>query len=260
MKRILLSCIAFTIFTTSAYAQCTIDPNAGPGVFTAPPGTRVFLTWDAVNQDSITNFRLPYAQVNQPYSQVLQFRVPKDTTVPGFGQLEINNIKVIALEGAPSGFTIAPNPTDSIFPSQTRGCLTMSGISTVADSIELRLAVQYDIKSPAAPSILLQDTLKDFYLVTQNLVSIDENPKFTKPKLFPNPANASTSLTFTSVSNDVHLKVYNIIGDIIYQEEIKATNGANEIKFDTSKWTSGVYVYSLKSSGQTFSGRFVVNH
>jgi hypothetical protein len=66
---------------------------------------------------------------------------------------------------------------------------------------------------------------------------------------YPNPFNPSTTIKFTiPYSGFVQLKVYNILGrEITTLVNGFRSKGYNEIKFDASKLSSGIYIYQIIS-------------
>jgi hypothetical protein len=83
--------------------------------------------------------------------------------------------------------------------------------------------------------------------------SIDDITSFLSYELFqnyPNPFNSSTILTYTIPEGDyVLLEVYNSLGekvDILVNDFIPA--GKHSVMFVADKLTSGVYIYSLRTS------------
>jgi len=68
---------------------------------------------------------------------------------------------------------------------------------------------------------------------------------------FPNPFNPSTQIIFsTKITGDVSLEVYNLLGQRIATlfNEIATANTLYSIQFDAKNLTSGIYLYSLRTS------------
>jgi sugar lactone lactonase YvrE len=66
---------------------------------------------------------------------------------------------------------------------------------------------------------------------------------------YPNPFNPSTVISYQlPVNSQVSLKVYDILGNevVIFVDEEKPA-GTNEVEFDGSKLSSGIYFYQLKA-------------
>ncbi|HPN38828.1 MAG TPA: carboxypeptidase regulatory-like domain-containing protein, partial [Melioribacteraceae bacterium] len=86
---------------------------------------------------------------------------------------------------------------------------------------------------------------------TITAVKIENNmpSNFSLSQNYPNPFNPETTINFTlPTQQQVSLKVYDVLGNEIATlvNEIKQA-GSYEIKFNASKYSSGIYFYSLKS-------------
>ncbi len=67
---------------------------------------------------------------------------------------------------------------------------------------------------------------------------------------YPNPFNPSTTINFTmKKAGFATLKVFDILGRVVYNEAINATKGNNTVKFNAKNLTSGVYFYQLNTEG-----------
>jgi len=66
---------------------------------------------------------------------------------------------------------------------------------------------------------------------------------------YPNPFNPSTTISFNlEKAGFAKLKVYDILGRIVFKTSIDAVQGNNQIQFNASKLSSGVYFYRLHSN------------
>lgn len=68
--------------------------------------------------------------------------------------------------------------------------------------------------------------------------------------IYPNPTQGHFSLTFNS--NEVvkqSVKIYNLIGQVIYAESYEAVQGLNQLNFDISKCSQGIYMIELNENG-----------
>ncbi len=73
---------------------------------------------------------------------------------------------------------------------------------------------------------------------------------------FPNPFNQSTRIVFT-VPNEqnVELKVYDILGQVVFQRNIYADRGINTFSFDRENLRAGIYFYSLQIGSTVITKR-----
>ncbi len=67
-------------------------------------------------------------------------------------------------------------------------------------------------------------------------------------KIYPNPFINTTEIRYyTSYYGEVELKIYNLLGQIIYSEKIFATSGENYFIFNGSSLNSGIYICSINN-------------
>jgi hypothetical protein len=89
------------------------------------------------------------------------------------------------------------------------------------------------------------------------LTSLDELQSLNTPSDFflgqnyPNPFNPITQIMFsTKITGDVTLEVYDLLGQkvAVLFDEIATANTIYSIQFDANNLTSGMYLYSLRTS------------
>lgn len=86
-----------------------------------------------------------------------------------------------------------------------------------------------------------------------------EMSKFIINKNTPNPFTEKTKISFNSPAiSDVEFKVYNMLGKLVYNENLKAKQGNNMIQFFSKDLPAGVYMYSLRSDNHIVTRRMVV--
>ncbi len=67
---------------------------------------------------------------------------------------------------------------------------------------------------------------------------------------YPNPFNPSTTITYTMKKAGVAtLKVYDMLGRLVIEQTKTSVKGENQINFNGSKLTSGMYYYQLSAEG-----------
>ena len=67
---------------------------------------------------------------------------------------------------------------------------------------------------------------------------------------YPNPFNPSTTITYTMKKAGVAtLKVYDVLGRLVIEQTKASVKGENQINFNGSKLTSGMYYYQLSADG-----------
>jgi hypothetical protein len=117
---------------------------------------------------------------------------------------------------------------------------TSFGVKTVVKPARAIMAVD---------NILYRTTLANVEPVITPNYNYETTPvEFALNQNYPNPFNPTTTISFDlSADAFVSLKVYNMLGQevatLIDREEY--TEGSNEVKFDASALSSGVYYYRL---------------
>jgi len=84
---------------------------------------------------------------------------------------------------------------------------------------------------------------------------------FTVAQNYPNPFNPSTTIKFTlAKTSNVELTVTDVLGRVVatpLNGQISA--GPHAVKFDGGTLASGVYSYTMKANGQSFTQRMVLS-
>ena len=82
---------------------------------------------------------------------------------------------------------------------------------------------------------------------------------FIISELFPNPAGDHSSLTITtSVSQSVHIKLYDIIGQQITEQADNLNTGVNAINFNTSQLAGGPYSVIIEAGDKFYSRKLII--
>ncbi|MBI1938311.1 MAG: T9SS type A sorting domain-containing protein [Ignavibacteriales bacterium] len=68
---------------------------------------------------------------------------------------------------------------------------------------------------------------------------------------YPNPFNPKTIIPFKSGGGDIILKIYNVIGERVYQKNLSVAPGYNIVEFNGTTHSSGTYLYTLQYDGKT---------
>ncbi len=67
---------------------------------------------------------------------------------------------------------------------------------------------------------------------------------------YPNPFNPSTTIKYTmKEAGEATLKVYDVLGRMVFEQIKASVKGENQINFNGSKLTSGMYYYQLNAEG-----------
>ena len=254
MKRILLTLSIALLAIANVTAQCTPDPNI-PGLIVPPTGSR----FDTVNGKPFVV--LPYGYVGQNYHEVLYFKIPADTVAFGL-TVPINYVKLESILNTPAGMTLTCNPSTCQFPGGSSGCASMDGIPQSADSIEIKIAIEYNVTISGLPTPI-KDTLGGYYFVTKGAQPVGLNEMAvnnTTPKLYPNPASTSLFIDYQSMASaEAEVTLTNMLGRVVAHKAFNVQNGSNTFNFDVESLSPGVYMYTIQDHHKTFTGRFTIS-
>ena len=246
MRRLLLLILIFHFSAGILNAQCVPDTSTIPGI----------------TPDSATG--LAAGNVGSPYSQILQVRVPTDTTVelsPGFPvTVTIVSIQVNSFTGLPPGLTYSCNPSSCIFPGGSNGCVEISGTPTTAGVYPLTAIVTTSGSLGGFP-ILQTDTITYYVITVNGATGIAEynTQGFALSQNTPNPFSEVTNITFLSpLQTEIEFRIFNMIGKEVHVRNISADAGINTLRLDSRDFSPGVYMYSITLAGKTLSHRMVV--
>ena len=97
--------------------------------------------------------------------------------------------------------------------------------------------------------------------------NFDRNPEQPKPvvesenvSVYPNPANPVTTISYSINSpSAVKLSIYSINGQkVATLVDGTVSAGSHAVKFDGSKFASGVYFYRFESAGLNKTGKLLL--
>lgn len=253
MKRFLLAIALLIFISSNSWSQCTPSWPTGGGAGISP--------------DSATN--LPHAVEGLAYNTTIQFKAPLDTTYLGFpvviDSITINNVTGLSTIPNIAPFTYVPNPANGVFLGGTVNCINITGTPSIGSNGTYPLTVNVTATAHFVGSStpINQSYGISFYkiVVEQNTAvpSISKN-KFDLAQNFPNPFNAKTNIAFNLQNSSlVEFKVYDLIGNVLYEKTIDGKPGINTVSYDGSDLTEGVYFYSISNGAGILTRRLIID-
>ncbi|OGU32062.1 MAG: hypothetical protein A2057_03215 [Ignavibacteria bacterium GWA2_35_9] len=125
------------------------------------------------------------------------------------------------------------------------------------------LIYEWNEEPPQGPQKILQGCIIDgdtFGVVTSVEEDLQIAEGFQLLQNYPNPFNPETTIKFqTSAYRFVELKVFNLLGQeisTIVNEEKPA--GIYEVKFNGKDFSSGIYIYRLKTENKIISRKMIL--
>ncbi len=226
-----------------ADAQCV--PNTG-------------ITIPGIYPDSATG--LPAGNMGTLYSEVMQARVPTDTTYNGLPAI-ITSIDVVSITGLPPGLTYSCTPANCIFPGGSNGCVLIQGTPTSVGVYPLTVDLMANGTVFGFPVQLPQQLT--YYIITVNGplgISNAVGTKFSVEQNKPNPFSNFTEIKyFQDINGPVELKIFNLLGREVFKKVYDSQKGQNVIRLDARTITAGVYMYTLSNGIKSETRRMVVN-
>jgi hypothetical protein len=193
---------------------------------------------------------LPDIILGEPYETVLTVIPPSEFEYEG-NIFEIAYIEIDSVLNFPPGITYTPNAKR--FYGDSAYCVLLSGTPTQKGIFTLKLYVTPYIRLPLFGIIKGPQTIDNTSVVlTVQDVTSTEFPvakQFEVLQNAPNPFSQSTRIGFyTPVSDNISLKIYNILGKLIYEESRLVVPGEHSFQFDGSGLLEGSYLYLVTSS------------
>jgi hypothetical protein len=99
----------------------------------------------------------------------------------------------------------------------------------------------------------LTDTSSCFIVDT---LSVESNSDITETEVYPNPVKDYLHVNFTSTYNEVDIKIYSLLGQLV--ETMKIENSSNG-KINLSELPQGSYILRINADGNSFSKTILKN-
>jgi hypothetical protein len=240
MRKVYTFLIACSLFTMhEVFAQCTPRTNMTGYI---EPET------------------LDKATAGSPYSQVVYFKVPKDTVLEYNGTpvaVKVVNSKILSMEGIPSGFTYQCNKANCTFAGGANGCAVITGTPTLAQvgSYPIKIFVQTNtLIANSIPLSRIDSGVYDF-----EIVAPVSNRSVSMGKLFqvyPNPAHQQLSISI-SAGEAGEFTISNLLGNVLFRKNLSATE---EFSLSTISWPAGVYLVQMKSGDKINTQKVLIRH
>jgi hypothetical protein len=205
---------------------------------------------DITNTGAFCPKILPDIIINEPYETVLTVIPPSEFQFEA-NLLEIAYIEIDSVLNFPPGITYAANADR--FYADSAYCVLLSGIPTQAGVFTLKLYITPYIRLPLFGIIKGPQAIDStsVVLTVQDVTSTEfpHTKQFEVLQNVPNPFSQSTRIGFyTPISDNINLKIYSILGELIYEESRLVVPGEHFFRFDGSGLFAGSYLYLVTSS------------
>lgn len=258
IKKLLLLSSAIFLFELPSFGQaaCTPDPQ-----YTDPNMQR------GIHPDTIVNFDTAY--VNTPYSQTITIVIPPDTNSgpPFFIPFTWDSTVLTGVSGLPTSLSLSyacwntsAKPYLCTWNGNSIGCAIITGTPVTGDIGTHNLVFSIDnwLNGPGNQ----QATVVGYKIIVMpSTIAINENQKTqTLLQNNPNPFDDRSEIQFSAEESGIaSFKIYNLIGTVVKQYDIKVKKGINKLELDAKDFDSGIYFYSIVNGSNAFTRKMIVN-
>jgi hypothetical protein len=218
---------------------------------------------DPENNGQLCPDTLQDAEVGKLYSQEFTILAPPIYVVEE-DTITLHHIQLMSIDSLPEGITWISNSPDTVFMVGTYYCVLLEGTPNDTGLYNLRITVDiYAEVSPVLPPIKVgsqTDSTSLSITVRPESSSIAENlnSSFQILESKPNPFSRNTVLgVFTRQPELISLHVYDLIGKLIYHEDIFTEPGENFFHFNGEDLQEGMYIYSISNDHSRIAKTFI---
>ncbi|MEM9821593.1 MAG: T9SS type A sorting domain-containing protein [Bacteroidota bacterium] len=217
------------------------------------------------------------ACINEPFEFVLTFKVPETISIFTLDSIVVASTG--AVTGLPDGLSYSCNPPNCVFtPQETLGCVLVFGTPTNPNDIgdnPLMVAtkifangglIEFDVTFPDNTGTV--PNADGQYILTVNEEGAAACQTTSTNDLLqsnlrvinsPNPFSYFTNILVDSgISGDFDLTVYDLTGRQVQQQAIRLTIGENQIPFDGSDLSNGMYLYSIAQGAGKVVNKMII--
>jgi len=222
--------------------------------------------------------------VNSYYEQLFTVAVPDSILLEFNGiplDLELYSVLVDSIKGLPPYINYICQPPSCFFEQSTIGCVLFSGVPKEAGIYEPIIYAQLvtylgtELMIPISLPSQSDDIIEVFpgeYKIKicssgtcfGDCMTISTEDAFADAvglrQNIPNPFSNTTTITVdTKLSGTFDFKVFNLMGKMIYQEQVTLLTGENTIAFDGTPLQTGMYLYSVGQGNDIVTNRMIIN-
>ena len=247
MNRILLSIIAISLLSLTQFAKAQCVPD---------PAIKTSGTFPAVLAD---------AKVGEPYEQVIQYFIVKDTTVfvQQLGQTvnaKIDTLWITGVVGMPDGFIYSCHNKDCKITGGTGGCAKLSGTPKSGQAGIYPLIVLIQIRATAFLGPLpigqtVNDSNSRYAIIVNSAAGTNELVNTENLIVYPNPAKENVQFYLPEYRGEASVFIYNMSGQLVQTKNLELNRTVESI--DLQELPAGLYQLNLATSKGSFTKKFI---
>lgn len=282
MKNILLLFTFVLSYHGSLYSQCSPNPLYQDSTYNIWPDTitNLPIAYQGSNYDAVFDIKTPSTllEATGGDSSILYL----DTVVVGIqvyefvGGWPVDSMELVSVSGLPSGLSLGCDIPNCVLPGDLLTCAYVNGITndnvgiypiTVLVNVYTHGTIdlgflQYPYATDLYSALGNYEEIKGYRVVvssnTTDLEIFNSN-EFTLLQNIPNPSNSNTQIRFSIPSSEkIIYNVTDILGNLVYNEEIYAESGYNSFQFKKIL-SPGIYNYSIQYKEDIITRKMIIS-
>lgn len=224
---------------------------------TAQECTPDFTVVDTANPGQIEPDSLPPAFQFEYYDAMVTVIPPASAEVAG-SQIELHSIIIDSIGNLPPGVEWFKNEDEFVVTDpESHYCVNLYGEPEEQGDYQLTLYITAVDAMFQIGTQVTDDT--SINILVNAPVSTDAfGERMKEVSAYPNPYTQGTRISFESnKAGKASLSVYNLLGKLLYQENMEATSGKNSFLFSGTNLTAGTYIYTVEINGQKETSRLM---
>jgi hypothetical protein len=200
---------------------------------------------------------LPDGYLGQPYNEVITI-IPPGQYIYNNNPIDVIKIIVTDVKNMPPGISFEANAPE--FYPDTAYCVLLSGTPDTAGVYDLGITVTVFVDFMGTPIGVENITDDTSVSITIHAGSGLDDPAWEDQFVIcgPNPFNNTTMISLKSQSiEDAELVVYNLLGGVVYREQMRTSTGINRFRFDGQDLRHGTYIYHVSTSREIYTNRLL---
>ncbi|MFN4083543.1 MAG: T9SS type A sorting domain-containing protein [Bacteroidia bacterium] len=244
MKKILLLFAVTTFSTVIVNAQCTPDNNIRTtGIFPA---------------------LLDTGNINQPYNQVIQYFITRDTVV-NFGGSNINaiidSITITGVKGMPTGLSYTCHNATCTSPGGQTGCVTLSGTPTQSGIFPITVYLTIRARAFLGPVPIGQtvsDSNSRYFIAIKPITTTSLSAATLNDKLFVYQQDELLNVFLTHNDPITSCVLKDLSGKTIANTSQFNGNEFNRLSINIGNLTKGIYFLEVGSNQGFGFKKFII--
>lgn len=196
--------------------------------------------------------QLAPADLNTPYEQTIQFRIPKDTTINFNGtnvSATLDSAVITEVMGIPANFVYTCYNANCAFYPEITSCGILTGMAEAGQqgTYPIKIAIVFYGKAFGIAASQA-DTIERYTLeINGGTASLRERSQEFNPVIFPNPSNQGIfTLKWSNPEKHQEIQITDIYGKVVYAAEAESFSNNLDINLSDKNPAKGIYFVNIK--------------